>query len=199
MEDIKLIVLISGYRTHGKDYMYKVLIGENVLDKKLVKSNINKELYEFIMTNKNYKRVSFADELKKECYYNLGLDKMFNTLEEMESAKDEEIEFMCYSDTVKFKSVRELLIYHGQLMRTLNEDYWIRKVAKKVKENDSNNYFNVITDWRFPSEFHNLSKLLGNKYKLLKIRVNDVNKKIPKNELTENSLDDEDFDLVFSN
>lgn len=76
-------------------------------------------------------------------------------------------------DTEEKSIIRPLLVAYGMTMRTIDENYWIKKTSKSLIENMSRNVVSIITDVRFPNEIKfikthtnacviHLSRLLNN-------------------------------------
>ncbi len=128
-----MIICLSGFATSGKDTFYKLLVQNSQTP--------------FIESP--YKRVAFADELKKstapliKSIYNIDI---FNcTPEEKERA-------------------RPILISVGCWARdNISENYWVDKVLDQVRKNEEQKYDTVITDVRFSSEFYRLCDVFGSK------------------------------------
>lgn len=83
----------------------------------------------------NVVRYAFADELKMEvrnfCISQYDINP-FNL-----SPKDKEL-------------IRPLLIFHGNIMRHFDEDYWLKKVIDKIERNEPD--IAIITDVRYENE-----------------------------------------------
>ncbi len=82
-------------------------------------------------------RSAFADELK--CDIRPLLLEKFN------------IDVNSYSDKEK-ESVRPLMVSYGTLARSIDENFWIKKISKKVEKEQEMNIISVITDVRYPNE-----------------------------------------------
>ena len=101
------------------------------------------------------------------------------------------------------KTVREVLVTEGQLIRQTNNDpeLFARYVAKQILSDTTTQIF-CITDWRLPVEHAVLSKMcFENEIRLLKVRVrregqtqSDVN-----HPLTEQALERWVFDVYVTN
>ncbi len=96
---------------------------------------------EYLVTKYAYKRVAFADVLKDEvaCIYNLERKTL-----------DCPVGKQTYVEKHN-KTVRQILINHGEARRKINPNYWTDKVIKQIKE--SKIYNIVISDWRFKNEY----------------------------------------------
>jgi hypothetical protein len=83
-------------------------------------------------------RTAFADVLKDDLS-SLVLDK-FNI--DLYDCSDEDKEL-----------ARPLMVSYGTLARAIDEDHWIKKVSKKLDEEQlEDNLISVITDVRYPNE-----------------------------------------------
>jgi len=85
--------------------------------------------------NQSYSRFAFADELKSE-------------LEDFIWDKFKINIFSCSRE--EKEKVRDLLVFWGVKRRSQNPNYWLNKVMSKI--NDSDNYYNVVTDVRYANE-----------------------------------------------
>jgi hypothetical protein len=148
-----MVIFITGYRRMGKDTLYKQLCGKIPFNWIIYRY---KDVSKTFPPIKSYKRVAFADELKREVieYYKLPY-----TLEEVEKIKDERILY-----TLTF---RDLCIELSKEKRKLDTNYWINKVRNLVDDNT------IITDWRYPNE------LYINDSNTITIRVHRHNVPIP--------------------
>tara|TARA_B100000902_G_C27302557_1_gene913663 strand:- start:1868 stop:2413 length:546 start_codon:yes stop_codon:yes gene_type:complete len=82
-------------------------------------------------------RSAFADELKKDIRP-LLIEK-FN------------IDVNSYSDEEK-EIVRPLMVSYGTLARSIDENFWIKKISNKVEKEQESNIISVITDVRYSNE-----------------------------------------------
>ena len=55
-------------------------------------------------------------------------------------------------DTEEKTIVRPLLVAYGMTMRMIDENYWVKKIAKSLIENTSKDIASIITDVRFLNE-----------------------------------------------
>ena len=125
--DKNYIVLLSGYLKSGKD-----TVGE------------------YLCQTYGFKRYAFADILKDEVSNIYNLDRTSLDTQEGKS------EFYHYGESSdenadKKITVREILINHGQMRRSENIDYWVKRVWIQICQDKCRRV--VITDWRFPNEY----------------------------------------------
>lgn len=94
-------------------------------------------LKDFLSGDFQIERSAFADELKNDIRP-LLLEK-FN------------IDVNSYSDKEK-EIVRPLMVSYGTLARSIDQDFWIKKISNKVEKEQESNIISVITDVRYPNE-----------------------------------------------
>ena len=82
-------------------------------------------------------RTAFADELKCDIRP-LLLEKF-------------DIDINSYSDKEK-EIVRPLMVSYGTLARSIDENFWIKKISKKVEKEQKSDIISVITDVRYQNE-----------------------------------------------
>lgn len=92
---------------------------------------------EILSESANIERSAFADELKKDIRP-LLLEK-FN------------IDVDSYSDEEK-ETVRPLMVSYGTLARSIDKNFWIKKISNKVEKEQESNIISIITDVRYPNE-----------------------------------------------
>lgn len=90
---------------------------------------------------------------------------------------------------------RALCILEGSVKRSVYSNYWVSKVAEKIKENPDKKY--VISDLRYKSEADTLRMLIP-KEELLVARVHRF-QEIDTNDPSERDLDDYSFDVQLAN
>ena len=105
--------------------------GKDVVGKRLCKAH-------------GFTRVAFADLLKQQVseLYNLNRAAL-----DTQVGKDTE---------VRGRTVRSILIEHGQLRRKQNVNYWVECVLDTLQIQKLKRV--VITDWRFPNEYARLAE-----------------------------------------
>lgn len=135
-----MIICLSGFATSGKDTFYKLLVQNSQTP--------------FIESP--YKRVAFADELKKSAApyikSTLGIDIFNCTPEEKEKARPILISLGCWARD------------------NISENYWVDKVLDQVRKNEEQKYDSIICDWRFKSEILRLKEVFGQQ-KVIGVRV----------------------------
>lgn len=118
--ELPKLIGIGGYARVGKD-----TVGKSILT------------YAAVVLNKPYKRVAFADELKKEIdpfvKENFGFS-VFNANDEQK------------------KIIRPLLVGLGESRRIQNPEYWIYKAKLQVEINKNNGIGSIVTDVRYKNE-----------------------------------------------
>ena len=162
-----MIICLSGFATSGKDTFYKLLVQNSQTP--------------FIESP--YKRVAFADELKKSAApyikSTLGIDIFNCTPEEKEKARPILISLGCWARD------------------NISENYWVDKVLDQVRKNEEQKYDTVITDVRFASEFDRLCDIFGSKNIIgVKIVRTDSEYFPPDKELENQPLVDKFIDYI---
>lgn len=190
-EEVKLergdILLVSGYRRHGKDTFFNHLTGS---DSRFVYHPVTFDLVPFEFPKETYRRFAFADVLKQECSAILGM-----TLEEIEAKKDNPLPegvayaFKCINPSSP-PTVRDVLIDHGAYCRSLNVNYWCERVAEQLKE--ATDCIAVVTDFRFENEHNYLKSIFsGTTRRVVPLRIFRRHVPIPdENDISEHSLDE---------
>lgn len=150
---------------------------------------------EYLCKHFGFHRFAFADVLKDE------ISEMFDiSRESLDTTKGKSTIY----DKTTGKTVRDLLITHGQQRRAEYLDYWVERVIRTIeqKESSGTQFFNkiVITDWRFPNEYFSLKSWLAKESgsTIYSWRINRW-KDPPLKDETELALDDFHFDLVLNN
>ena len=101
---------------------------------------------EYLCRKHGFRRLAFADALKDEVAACYGVDRgTLDTQEGKAAAWD-----------ASGRTIRDLLIWHGQARRALDQDYWCHKVVGAIRSSGGGDI--VITDWRFPNEHEALSR-----------------------------------------
>lgn len=118
--ELPKLIGIGGYARVGKD-----TVGKSILT------------YAAVVLNKPYKRVAFADELKKEIDPFVKENFGFSVF----SANDEQK-----------KIIRPLLVGLGESRRIQNPEYWIYKAKLQVEINKNNGIGSIVTDVRYKNE-----------------------------------------------
>jgi len=114
------IIALSGYATVGKDTVGNAII-----------------TYYAAMLNKTYKRVAFADEVRKD------LDPFIKN----------HYGFSCINcDKYQKRIIRGLMVGHGESKRKQNPEYWIYRVKQLIKEYNDGGCGVIITDLRYENE-----------------------------------------------
>ncbi len=128
-----MIICLSGFATSGKDTFYKLLVQNSQTP--------------FIESP--YKRVAFADELKKST---APLIKSIHNIDIFNCTPEEK------------ERARPILISVGCWARdNISENYWVDKTIEQIKKNEEQKYDTVCCDWRFASEIIRLKEVFGDK------------------------------------
>jgi len=132
-----------------------------------------------------FSRVAFADMLKDEVSKIYGIER--SRMDTQEGKKS----LISQEDT---RSVRDILIEHGQLRRNQDGDYWSNEAIKRMDGKDKV----VVTDWRFPQEYDAIINVFG--HDIVKTwRVNRYGRSIQDLDYSEYALNRWSFDKVFEN
>lgn len=138
------LVLLGGYRCHGKDTFYRHLSKEQAdyaYDVRLLGQP-------FCFPDAKYRRVAFADSLKEECAALLGM-----TVDEVNEKKDlpcaAPYAFKCTTPYNDPPTVRDVLIDHGAYARSLDPDHYPRRIFEQLDPG----CVTVVTDFRFKNEY----------------------------------------------
>ena len=164
-----MIICVTGFATSGKDTFYKLLVENSQTP--------------FIPTP--YKRVAFADELKK------------STAPLIKSIHNIDI-FNCTPEQKEI--ARPILISVGCWARdNISENYWVDKTIEQIKKNEEQKYDTIIPDFRFPSEIIRLKEVFGDKKVLgVKIVRTDSDYIPPQKELENSPLLDKFIDYTIN-
>ena len=140
---------------------------------------------DYLCKNYGCKRLAYADALKDYTSEKYNIDRnLFDTQEgKMKVIKVNDSEL----------TIRQLLINVSLEKKINNENLWIDIVIQKIL--DSDNEFIVISDFRYPAEYYELTKKFDN-VSTIKIVRNNVNLI---NDHSETALDAFDFDCIIYN
>lgn len=137
------VVLLAGYRQHGKDTFFRHISG--VESGRVYKVTADGELFYF--PQGDYRRVAFADLLKQECADILGM-----YVDELEEHKDGPLQvdyaFKCTPAPVN-PTNRDVLIDHAAYCRALDPDHYVRRACEQLRDD----CVTVVTDFRYPNEY----------------------------------------------
>ena len=176
-----MVVLLSGYLASGKDTVGAYL------------------------ASYGFRRYAFADALKDEVadLYGLDRDDMDTQVGKEKIVPDDRLRSAATLglglQEQKHVTVRGLLIAHGQMRRAQDVNYWVSKVAQSIIADEVSRV--VITDWRFPNEYHCLKASLAMGYQLWDIITVRINRwaRPPLQDESELALDSFSFDKVIDN
>lgn len=139
------VILLGGYRQHGKDTFFRHIAGQ---ESKYTYDVRTESGDAFVFPALDYVRVGFADVLKRECGELLGM-----SVEEVERNKDVPLNvsysFKSVSPTNDSPTVRDVLIDHAAYCRALDPHYYARRVCESL----SDECVTIITDFRYPNEY----------------------------------------------
>lgn len=171
------VVLICGYKTTGKDKLFRILNfphEEHFPLMVLRRKNIENKLS--LLSAFRWSKFALADELKFEVANSYKKELRHKLLNISDSEKE-----IILSEIGK--SPRDLWINHGKIRRDQNINYWCQIVWNKIKL--QNIFRSMITDFRFENEY---SFFHFSTRKLITIRY--FRKDVPiKNDPSERSLD----------
>lgn len=165
---MRKIVLVSGFSGSGKD-----------------------TFADFLANGFGFKKMAFADKLKRHTAVKYGFDPMLTLTQ---SGKRQVIHINGID-----LSVRDCLIYESKKFKSLcGENIFAKHITDRINElNDINDNTDiVISDFRFPNEYHWLRGELDTN--IVTVRINRYEKS-PINSDTENQLNDFSFDYVINN
>jgi hypothetical protein len=164
------VILINGLKRSGKDFSGDILL------KKLP----------------NSKKIAFADNMKKIISETLGI-----TLRELEDYKNNYYYIKTPDSSLSF---RELLQRFGTeaMKPVFGNDVWARLVKDEILKSSAD--YIIISDFRFLVEYETLKDLdtLG-AIKLVTLKINDNNLQNKDTHISENELNDFEFDYQIDN
>lgn len=163
------IYFFSGSARSGKDY-------------------IAEKLKEHLEKSSKVLKIAYADELKKYLCILFNINK-----EELDKLKNTEEVF-----TKNGMSMRDILQRFGTdvFVKNVDKMFWVKKVADVI---NADNYDNVIvTDMRFPHELALISYLDKN-YSIKTVKIENSRKICADAHISENALNDFDFNIVIDN
>lgn len=172
------ILMLCGYRRMGKDTFCERMKENNLSGYSFVSDKL------FPTNDLPVRRIAFADSLKREVANMLGV-----TMDELEQRKDIPLDKPYEFKMVKPDEVityRHALIDWAMHIRETEPSHWT-DVA--VHESYSFEHLNIVTDHRFPNEYHVLTNLFPEKVFRLKIHRDNVEIP-PLSDVSEHSLDD---------
>ena len=193
-------LFICGYKGTGKDTLCKQLNHDPDTEKFnwviLRRPDSDAKLFNF----EHCSRVALADALKEDCGIQYGVGANWDDRKNVSliglitdtgmPLPDElinKIRIMVGETTV-----RALWIYHGNTMRTYNENHWVDEAIDTAHKIDSNRV--AVTDFRFENEAQHWSKYCG---PVTTCRVFRKDVPIPPADYpSEHSLDKLETDLV---
>ncbi len=178
MKTAKTVILISGYKRSGKDY---------------IANEINK-----ILKGKG-KVLSFADPMKEIIQNTFGITK--EALNEYKNTPDEYgLEIKVYPNNqpqgvIKYINFREILQNFGTegMKPVFGNDVW----AMLTKQRTLNEALSIIPDFRFKVEYDVFKNDL--EYKVITIRIQDDGINNLDTHSSENELKDFKFDYTIDN
>jgi hypothetical protein len=133
-----------------------------------------------------FKKIAFANNLKEiiSVTFNISLD-------ELDLFKNEPQNFPIYFGDKK-TDFRKILQRCGTAIKPIfGEDIWANLVKKRIEDLNSNV---VISDFRFLSEYYTLEDLNPLTIKVINRDLKDID-----NHISENELNDFNFDIILDN
>lgn len=161
------------------------------------KARSGKDTLAAIAAKDGWKRLAFADELKRKVREDFGL-----TLEQIDG-KLKEIPTQYQTgpmtifdvdgfatESILYWTPREMMIEYGQFYRQFDKNYWVNIVLNKIRGLSSDENF-MITDLRFPNEAEAVKNSGGAVIRLERHPSRDsmVSESIKQN-ISETALDD---------
>lgn len=199
------IIMICGYRGHGKNTLSENIQGKNnytyscydmtdSTDVKIIDTATDKDSIFSHNPDLIYNEIAFARCLKEEVAEILNI-----TIEYLEENKNNCIDPALY----EFKEVqpeglqptiRDVLIDIAAIRRAADIDYYVKMAYNKYYNPEA---VNIITDFRYPNEYEYLNKLAN----LYTLRIHRFNINVPNSTIiSERSLDQFTSDyIVLSN
>lgn len=201
------VILICGYRRHGKDTLFKVISGEDTtssFDEYYLKDRQDHEAV-FGPSTSKYVRVSFADLLKKDVAEVMGI-----SLEFLEENKDRPLRqehkhlytFDHLNPEIKdIPTYRDVMINHSIRCKSVDMAYYPRHAfdpylsSLDCDHNDDGTIL-VVTDWRFVIEYEYACKVFGTD-NVSTVRVFNPNVGIPYYDVeSEHQLDNHETQVI---
>lgn len=164
------ILLVSGWAGAGKDAVANIL------------------------GTRGYKRVAFADPLKRHVAAIAGIPV---TVFHDRATKDQPLRTRCPIYPTA-RTPRDILLQHARIAREADPDVYAREIADEIYENAGIQHW-TISDWRYRREYDFLrSSLSEEDYDIIRVRV--VRPGItPSTDPTEHDLVDEEMDHIIIN
>ncbi len=150
------VILICGYRRHGKDTLYRVTSGQDTqskFDEYYLNDCLDHEKV-FGAKTSTYVRIAFADTLKEDVAEVLGV-----TVEFLEENKDRPLRHAYTFDYLEPEkqdapTYRDVLINQSARRKSGNPSYYPQKAFEKfLGVAPEKNVVLVVTDWRFDIEY----------------------------------------------
>jgi hypothetical protein len=179
-----MLFVISGKARSGKDSVYNILARCG-----------------------GFKRVAFADPLKKMCsvVFNIPLEYFYDD-DKKDAPFEVPVSYIdCFYDLqfavgtelplrdIEFVSPRDLMQQIGMLVReNVDKDYWVKLLIKELQQVDGNI---AITDARMQNERDALKAIGGTLVLVKKPSVDSTDGHISENDLG----NEEDYDLIINN
>ena len=153
-----MIILLSGKCGNGKD-----------------------TIADYLVTNYNYSKYSFAETLKHHTSQKYNFDPVLCFTQEGKKT------------TIGDKTVRDLLISEALEIRKTNDNYFVEKTVSKFQKGTDI----VISDCRYPNEIEYITKAFKD---VIVLRVNKSDQQNPTHLLpSETQLDNYQFDYIIDN
>lgn len=182
-----VVVLISGFRGAGKDTAARYL-DERFDFKRLAFADVLKD---HVANSYEIPRMMFDDRHLKETpllqYPIVSADRFSEQVHMMMENEHSTCNGRLYH------TPRSLCILEGSIKRSVDANYWVRQVAKEVREGGKY----CISDWRYRSEVAGLKSLLPNA-KIITLRI-DRQANISSTDPSERDLEGYTFDTRVSN
>lgn len=187
------VLLVGGYKGHGKDTFFEFLTGS----RRDVQFEIKSNEMACTLPKVAYTRYAFADALKEQ------VAKLLNvTVEYIDKYKDAPIAgtiaYTPHNSNAVIKTIRDVLIDYATHKRKSNPYYFAALVQKQIER--STDSIVVVTDFRFVEEYVYLLTTLSSGRRVFTARVQRVGAPIPgKDEVSEHRLDDFHFHFSIKN
>lgn len=172
------ILMLCGYRRMGKDTFCERMKHGDISGYTFTSDK------PFPTNDLPVRRIAFADSLKREVANMLSV-----TMDELEQRKDDPLDKLYEFKMGKPEAnitYRHVLIDWAMYIREMEPSHWTN-VA--VHESYSYEHLNIVTDHRFPNEYHVLLDLFPDKVFRAKIHRDGVDIP-PLSDISEHSLDD---------